>query len=43
MLVFQNNGGTVEYASNGVGVTNTAVGLFLQGLRCNSLTAKFRW
>ncbi len=27
-LVFQNNGGTVEYASNGVGVTNTQVGWF---------------
>ena len=32
MLVFQNNGGTVEYASNGVGITNTQVGYFA-GLR----------
>ena len=32
MLVFQNSGGTVEYASNGVGVTNTQVGYFA-GLR----------
>lgn len=32
MLVFQNNGGTVEYASNGVGVTNTEIGYFA-GLR----------
>jgi hypothetical protein len=28
LLVFQNSGGTVEYASNGVGVTNTEVGYF---------------
>ena len=26
MLVFQNSGGTVEYASNGVGITSTQVG-----------------
>ena len=32
MLVFQNSGGTVEYASNGVGVTSTQVGYFA-GLR----------
>jgi len=32
MLVFQNNGGTVEYASNGVGITSTQVGYFA-GLR----------
>ena len=32
MLVFQNSGGTVEYASNGVGVTATAVSYFA-GLR----------
>ena len=32
MLVFQNSGGTVEYASNGVGVTNTQIGYFA-GLR----------
>ena len=28
MLVFQNSGGTVEYASNGVGITNTQIGYF---------------
>ena len=28
MLVFQNSGGTVEYASNGVGVTSTQIGWF---------------
>ena len=32
MLVFQNSGGTVEYASNGVGITSTQVGFFA-GLR----------
>ena len=32
MLVFQNSGGTVEYASNGVGITSTQVGYFA-GLR----------
>ena len=32
MLVFQNSGGTVEYASNGVGITNTQIGYFA-GLR----------
>ena len=32
MLVFQNSGGTVEYASNGVGVTSTQIGYFA-GLR----------
>nr|BAR36035.1 phage capsid protein [uncultured Mediterranean phage uvMED] len=32
MLVFQNNGGTVEYASNAVGVTSTQIGYF-GGLR----------
>ena len=32
MLVFQNNAGTVEYASNGVGVTQTQIGYFA-GLR----------
>ena len=28
MLVFQNSGGTVEYASNGVGITSTQIGYF---------------
>ena len=28
MLVFQNSGGTVEYASNGVGITSTQLGFF---------------
>ena len=32
MLVFQNSGGTVEYASNGVGITSTQIGYFA-GLR----------
>ena len=32
MLTFQNSGGTVEYASNGVGVTQTAISYFA-GLR----------
>lgn len=32
MLTFQNSGGTVEYASNGVGVTATQIGYFA-GLR----------
>jgi len=32
MLVFQNSGGTVEYASNGVGITSTQIGFFA-GLR----------
>jgi hypothetical protein len=32
MLTFQNSGGTVEYASNGVGITSTQVGYFA-GLR----------
>ena len=28
MLTFQNSGGTVEYASNGVGITDTRIGFF---------------
>ena len=32
MLMFLNSGGTVNYASNGIGVTNTDVGYFA-GLR----------
>ena len=34
MLTFLNSGGTVNYASNGVGVTDTQVGLFRRPACC---------